>query len=383
MRVLASFPWLLILAVGWYAHISWQTDNWHGNQQSLTITGDVPTVLKVMGQHCPHWDMAVQVQRQIQRDYCLRHFTGEPPRPELTKGHLNGPDSRDGRPILLDFMIYKSADVISNSIRGGQIWERPMCDALVRAMETVAARRGLSQKERKQLTFLDIGGNMGIHTIYMQAAGFSVVAFEPFPPNEEIIRSNLCMNDAAQERVTLFTKGLGAVAAVCKEYSSPTYNQGNGVVSCNGSIPQHDDGPVTFKGQMEIVPLDDLWRCAEAEEIPGLNGGRSGNRSSVNNGTSRTVSLPQTSMGAMKMDVEGFEPEVVAGARRFLTESKIPFIVMELGRMLPAKRREVLAFFYTLGYDVGIEGFNVTLSRPDDLSNVEDAYFVLEESRWG
>lgn len=56
---------------------------------------------------------------------------------------------------------------------------------------------------------------------------------------------------------------------------------------------------------------------------------------------------------------------------------------MELGRMLPAKRREVLAFFYTLGYDVGVEGFTVNLSRPDDLPNVEDAYFVLEESRWG
>lgn len=79
----------------------------------------------------------------------------------------------------MDFMIYKTADVISDYIRGGQAWERPICDQLVRAMETVAARRGLSQGERKALTFLDVGGNMGIHTTYVQAARFSVIAFEP------------------------------------------------------------------------------------------------------------------------------------------------------------------------------------------------------------
>ena len=66
----------------------------------------------------------------------------------------------------------------------------------------------------------------------------------------------------------LFTKGLGAVAAVCKEYSSPAYNQGNGVISCDGSIPKHDDGPVTLRAQMEIVPLDDLWRCGCYREFP-------------------------------------------------------------------------------------------------------------------
>ena len=102
----------------------------------------------------------------------------------------------------MDFMIYKMADVISDYIRGGQAWERPICDQLVGAMETVAMRRGLSQRDRKELIFLDVGGNMGIHTTYMQAAGFSVVVFEPLPPNEEIIRSNLCMNDAAQDVLT-------------------------------------------------------------------------------------------------------------------------------------------------------------------------------------
>jgi FkbM family methyltransferase len=362
----------------------WRNGDWHANEVSLAVISGKSALHPAMSEACPHWDMAVQVQRQIQRDYCLRHFTGEPPRPELMKGHLNGPNRTDGRPgLLMDFMIYKTADVISDYIRGGQAWERPICDQLVRAMEIVAARRGLSQRERKALTFLDVGGNMGIHTTYMQAAGFSVIAFEPLPPNEDVIRSNLCMNDAAQERVVLFTKGLGAAAAVCKEYSSPTYNQGNGVVSCDGSIPQHDDGPVTFRGQMEIVRLDDLWRCGEKEDKPGFDGGGEEKQSNKSSGAAHSPQLPQVKIGAMKMDVEGFESEVVAGATTFLRESKIPFVVMEVGRMVPEKRREVLEFFYALGYEVGVEGFNQTLSRPLDLPNVEDAYFVLDETRWG
>jgi len=368
------------LIVGWYAHIFWQADQLNAEQHPLAVVGRTAPFLSTLSKACPHWDMAFELQRKIQRDYCLRHFTGEPPRPELTKGQLRGPNGESGSGPLMDFMIYKSADVISNAIQGGQSWELTLCNRLVRALELVAARRGLSKNDRKQLTFLDIGGNMGIHTMYMQAAGFSVVAFEPFPPNEDIIRSNLCMNDAAQERVTLFTKGLGAVATVCKEYSSPTYNQGNGVVSCDGSIPKHDDGPVTLKGQMEIVPLDDIWRCTKKDLD--REDETNGNESNESDGVNRAPQLPRVTIGAMKMDVEGFESEVVAGAMHFLTESKIPFIVMELGRMLPAKRREVLAFFYALGYDVGVEGFDLNLSRPDDLPNVEDAYFVLEESRW-
>jgi len=118
---------------------------------------------------------------------------------------------------------------------------------------------------------------------------FLVVAFEPLP-NEEIIRSNLCMNDAEQERVTAFTKGLGAIAAVCKGYSSPTYNQGNGVVSCDGSIPQHDDGPVTLKGQMEIVPLDDLWRCTKKDLDH--EDDTKGKKSNESDGVNHTSQLP-------------------------------------------------------------------------------------------
>ena len=111
------------LIVGWYAHIFWQADQLNAEQHPLAVVGRTAPFLSTLSLACPHWDMAFELQRKIQRDYCLRHFTGEPPRPKLTKGQLRGPNGESGSGPLMDFMIYKSADVISNAIQGGQSWE--------------------------------------------------------------------------------------------------------------------------------------------------------------------------------------------------------------------------------------------------------------------
>ena len=66
--------------------------------------------------------------------------------------------------------------------------------------------------ERGQLTF-----RKGRPHYLCAAAGFSVVAFKPLPQSEDIIRSNLCINDTGQERVTFGTEKLGAVSSLCKE----------------------------------------------------------------------------------------------------------------------------------------------------------------------
>lgn len=55
-----TVSWLVTLALGWYAHMFWQTDHWHASQQFLAITRDIPAVSKVRSQVCPHWDLAVQ-----------------------------------------------------------------------------------------------------------------------------------------------------------------------------------------------------------------------------------------------------------------------------------------------------------------------------------
>ena len=88
-----------------------------------------------------------------------------------------------------------------------------MSSGLVDVLTRVAEKKGLP---RTKVHLLDIGGNVGSHTVYVQAAGFSVVVFEPMPQNEDIMRSNLCAAHPEQERVMYFTKGLGAAPTLCK-----------------------------------------------------------------------------------------------------------------------------------------------------------------------
>ena len=254
-------------------------------------------------QECPQWMISAGTQKQVQHDYCIRHFRGEAPAPDLVKTRLQGPNQD-----RMNFVVYGGNDIVSGAIQSNGHWERHLSTALVTALTKVAKQRGLP---RDQVHLLDIGGNVGAHTVYTQAAGFPVVAFEPLPQNEAIIRTNLCFNDPDQERVTLFTVGLGSEPTLCKQYSAPNYSRGNGVVSCNGSAPQHADGHLTYRAQMEVVRLDDvLLPCNGGKELP----------------------LGMV-FGAMKMDVKGLEPHMLKGGERFLTQARIPFIVFEIGRM--------------------------------------------------
>jgi len=79
----------------------------------------------------------------------------------------------------------------------------------------------------------------------------------------------------------------------------------------------------------------------------------------------------------MKMDVEGFEPEVLKGGETFFTKALIPYIVFEIGRMPESRRQAVLQFFYGLGYQASTTGFFQGLGQPKDLPGTEDVYLVL------
>jgi FkbM family methyltransferase len=319
---------------------------------SLVLAGDMvnhaPAVsaAAAVSPQCPEWDMIATVQKQAQHEYCFRRFTGRPPRPDIAKATLHLP----GEGMRQDFFVYKSGDIVSGSILSSGAWEPHMARGLVDALARAADAKGLP---RERVHLLDIGGNVGSHTAYVQAAGFPVIVFEPMLQNEDIIRSNLCVADPEQERVALFTKGLGAEDGVCTFYSHLTINQGDGNMFCDGTKPQ-EVGYVD-QGKVEVARLDDLLLpCGGGKELP-----------------------PGIVFGAMKRDVEGFEPHVLKAARGFLTQARVPFIVFEIGRLGKEERRSVLRFFYDMGYQAGTQGFVDGLGQPEDLPGVEDVFLVL------
>ncbi len=60
--------------------------------------------------------------------------------------------------------------------------------------------------EQKDVILMDVGANVGTHSLAAAAHGFSVLAFEPMHVNIVAIRHSLCANPALRKRVTLVPK---------------------------------------------------------------------------------------------------------------------------------------------------------------------------------
>ena len=152
---------------------------------------------------------------------------------------------------------------------------------------------------RENMYFMDIGGNIGTHTVYLQSLGYHGLTFEPMPANEDLIRSNLCANDPNQ-LVTLFSKGLSNVAGICNVYT-PLGNTGDGVVGCSNSAEGiersdkagMDTSEYILRGRLEVTTLDAFMYAGDV--------------------IAPHVHLP---VGVLKMDVEGFELKVVLGGKK-------------------------------------------------------------------
>lgn len=157
---------------------------------------------------------------------------------------------------------------------------------------------------------------------------------------------------------------------------SHAVNRGNGVVYCDGGPipPPRAGGHMRPRGTLEMTTLDDALLCREKGR-----GGRS----------SEGPGLLPWRFGAVKMDVEGFEPQVLAGgrcdatrrrvgggrgggnvgscafvpfARRFLREWRVPFVMMEWveegNRPRPQEELQgMLDLMYGLGYLASTSGF--------------------------
>ena len=145
------------------------------------------------------------------------------------------------------------------------------------------AMRSIADLVRDGAAILDVGANVGNHSLYWSASGYSVVAFEPNPEALRWLRINIDQNSVG-DLIDLRPFGLGATRARAALQLSP----GNlGATSTE----------LSDSGTVEIWALDDLQ-------------------------------LPDE-IGAVKIDVEGGEAAVLLGARQTLLGHK-PVIMIEL-----------------------------------------------------
>lgn len=145
--------------------------------------------------------------------------------------------------------------------------------------------------DKKDIIFWDVGANVGNHALFMSRLVKQVHAFEPYGPIIARLDNNIKINDIKNIAVHPF--GLGSENKSLPFYAPPPGIQGNGsfVEGCNEGN--------SFHAELQIRVADEL----------------------VAQGTP----APQV----MKLDVEGFEKEVLRGMQKTIRSVR-PVIIFEL-----------------------------------------------------
>ena len=137
---------------------------------------------------------------------------------------------------------------------------------------------------------VDVGANVGFHTLLLSrlvGPTGRVLAFEPMPHALQRLKANLAMN--ACDNVIIRECAIGAVPATATLYLGPRHH--TSIASL-----QPRDGAVTV--QVDCLTLDDA--------------------------------TPDGRITLIKIDAEGWEPEVIAGASRTLAGSAAPYVIAEV-----------------------------------------------------
>lgn len=138
-------------------------------------------------------------------------------------------------------------------------------------------------------TALDIGANIGNHTVFFSRHFERVLSFEPVPSNCLILRANLHLNSI--KNVTLVEKGLGRKATKLSIYHDDPQNTNNGLIEASDP---------TGSGLIEVARGD------EELQHHGIDG----------------------KIVMMKIDVEGAEPGVILGLEQTIKHHR-PLIYWE------------------------------------------------------
>jgi FkbM family methyltransferase len=165
--------------------------------------------------------------------------------------------------------------------------------------------------------FIDVGANMGYYSMLASRAvgpGGLVLAFEPSPPNLQLLLRNLVRNRASN--VVVCGVALSDVAEVTKLWSAPYYN--TGVSSLRG--PEFAESPSDYHWVIS-TPLDEYPALKQIEQRVGI----------------------------IKIDAEGLELRVLRGAEKLLRANGRLRLTCELSpQWYPPS--EVVGYLESLGF---------------------------------
>lgn len=229
------------------------------------------------------------------------------------------------------FNLYDSNDIVSNEIHKKSKWEASIVNKILYLLNETSIQFG------KELSFLDIGANIGWFTTIIAKHGWNTIAFEPMNNNIEILSRNLCDNDIKNARV--FHTGLSDNDKQCWIIAGHI-NKGDGVMVCDKKPEnsfRHQNGyDYSLIQEINMTRLDDYLNFDYYPPI-----------------------------GIAKIDVEGHEFNVLKGGIQWLTKYTPYYIFMELWTI----DMDLILFMYKLNYyisnkdceDIVIDASNIKI----------------------
>jgi FkbM family methyltransferase len=149
----------------------------------------------------------------------------------------------------------------------------------------------LRRSESRAPSFFDVGANIGNHALFMALQGCAVFAFEPYAPVREELRRKFAANPGLSVRV--FDFGLAERDALLRFRAPSGSNRGTGSFAEEG-------------GPAELA-------------LP------------VRRGDAALMEIGSPKIDILKIDVEGFERQVLAGLARSISKDR-PVILFELSQ---------------------------------------------------
>jgi FkbM family methyltransferase len=186
---------------------------------------------------------------------------------------------------------------------------------------------------------LDIGANTGYYSLIAAPKTLSVYAFEPSKATVEELEKNIRLNNFNTIHIQPFA--IGKQAEEGNLYLSEPGNTGMTGLTV----------PANFSGKTEKVTIKTLDQWAAAQQL--------------------------TQVDCIKIDVEGAEMDVLAGATRLLQQYK-PIILIEIIAELLAKFNDTPSGIYQLLSACGYTAYEIVSPRLlRRLDKVKEAYSIV------
>lgn len=218
----------------------------------------------------------------------------------------------------------------------------------INELRLLAALADALRAQGKPLNFYDVGANIGHHSLFMSSHADRVFAFEPFAPVRDRMARKL--SHAGVRNVETFPVALGNRNQTGVFHPPTGANQGTGTLG--DMLP---DNVSAESISVQVVRGDDFLAARN---------------------------LPPISL--LKMDVEGYEVNVLEGLRETLWRDRPP-ILMEIQRdshsgMGPGKSARIRSLLYPdhLLFEVGSSRGQYTLT-PFSMENTEEALVLPAE----